>query len=67
VAPLAALLVGPVLDAVAPGKMPSDLLNSVLPTILPLATLVLVAAASYRRTGSAAEPWGSRHWSSLWA
>jgi hypothetical protein len=53
--PLAAFLVGPVLDeAVAPENVPSDLLNSVLPTVLPLGAPVVVAVVSYRRTGSAA-------------
>jgi hypothetical protein len=53
--PLAAFLFGPVLDeAVAPDDVPSDLLNSVLPTVLPLGALVVVAVVSYRRTGSAA-------------
>ena len=55
VLPLAAFLFGPVLDdAVAPENVPSDLLNSVLPTVLPLGALVVVAVVSYRRTGSAA-------------
>jgi hypothetical protein len=50
-----AFLFGPVLDeAVAPENVPSDLLNSVLPTVLPLGALVVVAVVSYRRTGSAA-------------
>jgi thiol:disulfide interchange protein len=52
--PLAAFLFGPAFDAVAPESMPSDLLLSVLPTVLPLAALVVVAVVSYRRTGSAA-------------
>ena len=53
--PLAALLLGPALDAVAPESRRSDLLLlSVFPTVLPLATLIVVAVASYRRTGSAA-------------
>ena len=53
--PLAAFLFGPALDdAVAPESIPSDLLNSVLPTVLPLAALVVVAVVSYRCTGSAA-------------
>lgn len=52
--PLAAFLLGPALDAVAPESIPNDFLLSVLPTVLPLAALVVVAVASYRRTGSAA-------------
>lgn len=53
--PLAAFLFGAVLDeAVAPENAPSHLLNSVLPTVLPLGALVIVAVVSYRRTGSAA-------------
>ena len=53
--PLAAFLFGPVLDeTVAPENVPSDLLNSVLPTVLPLGALVVVAVMSYRRTRSAA-------------
>ena len=57
--PLAAFLVGPVFDeAVAPERIPSDLLNSLLPTVLPLAALVVVAAVSYRRTGSAVRALG---------
>ena len=52
--PLGAFLLGPALDAVAPESRRSDLLLlSVLPTVLPLAALVVVAVASYRRTGSA--------------
>lgn len=52
--PLAAFLFGPVFEAVAPESIPSDLLLSVLPTLLPLCALVVVATVSYRRTGSAA-------------
>ena len=53
--PLAAFLVGPVSDEmVAPESIPGDVLNSVLPTVLPLAALVVVGVVSYRRTGSAA-------------
>jgi len=52
--PLAAFLFGPAFDAVAPESIPSDLLLSVLPTVLPLAALVVVAVVGYRRTGSAA-------------
>jgi hypothetical protein len=52
--PLVAFLVGPAVDAVAPESIPSDLLLSELPTVLPLAALVVVAVVSYRRTGSAA-------------
>jgi uncharacterized membrane protein YoaK (UPF0700 family) len=53
--PLAAFLFGPVFDEmVAPESIPSDVLNSVLPTVLPLAALVVVAVLSYRHTGSAA-------------
>jgi hypothetical protein len=52
--PLAAFLLGPALDAVAPESIPNDLLLSVLPTVFPLAALVVVAIASYRCTGSAA-------------
>jgi hypothetical protein len=53
--PLAAFLFGPVFDEmVAPERIPSDVLNSVLPTVLPLAALVVVAVLSYRHTGSAA-------------
>jgi hypothetical protein len=52
--PLAAFLFGPALNAVAPESIPNDLLLSVLPTVLPLAALVVVAAVSYRRTGSVA-------------
>jgi hypothetical protein len=53
--PLAAFLFGPVLDeTVAPENVPSDLLNSALPTILPLGALVVVAVMTYRRTRSAA-------------
>jgi hypothetical protein len=51
--PLAAFLLGPALDAVAPESRSSDLLLlSVLPTVLPLAALVAVAVVSYRRTRS---------------
>ena len=54
--PLAALLLGPVFDElVAPESIPSDVLNSVLPTVLPLAALVVVAVVSYRHTGSTAQ------------
>jgi hypothetical protein len=53
--PLAAFLFGPALDAVAPESVPSDLLLSVLPTVLPLAALVVVAVVSYSRTGSATQ------------
>jgi uncharacterized membrane protein YhaH (DUF805 family) len=54
VLPLAGFLVGPVFDEiVSPESIPSGLLNSGLPTILPLAALVVVAAVTYRRTGSA--------------
>ena len=56
--PLAAFLFGPALDAVAPASMPDALLLSVLPTVLPLAALVVVAVASYRRTGSASRALG---------
>jgi len=60
VLPLAAFLFGPVLDeAVAPESIPSDILNSVLPTVLPLGALVMVAVVSYRSTGSAA--WALRY------
>jgi hypothetical protein len=53
--PLAAFLVGPFFDeVVAPQNIPSDALNSVLPTVLPLVALVVVAVVSYRRTGSGA-------------
>jgi hypothetical protein len=53
--PLAAFLFGPVFDEmVAPERIPSDVLNSVLPTVLPLAAFVVVAVLSYRHTGSAA-------------
>jgi uncharacterized membrane protein YhaH (DUF805 family) len=53
VLPLAGFLVGPVFDEiVAPESIPSGLLNSGLPTVLPLAALVVVAAVTYRRTGS---------------
>jgi hypothetical protein len=53
--PLAAFLVGPLFDeVVAPQNIPSDALNSVLPTVLPLVALVVVAVVSYRRTGSGA-------------
>jgi hypothetical protein len=52
--PLAAFLLGPALDAFAPESIPNDLLLSWLPTVLPLAALVVVAVASYRWTGSAA-------------
>ena len=53
--PLAAFLFGPVFDEmVAPESIPSDVLNSVLPTVLPLGALVIVAVVSYRRTGSTA-------------
>jgi hypothetical protein len=53
--PLAVFLVGPVFDEmVAPESIPSDVLNSVLPTVLPLAALVVVAVVSYCRTGSGA-------------
>jgi hypothetical protein len=52
--PLAAFLFGPALNAVAPESIPNDLLLSVLPTVLPLAALVVVVAVSYRRTGSVA-------------
>ena len=53
--PLAAFLFGPVLDEMAaPGSIPTDVLNSVFPTVLPLAALVVVAVVSYHRTGSAA-------------
>jgi hypothetical protein len=53
--PLAAFLFGPVFDEmVAPESIPSDVLNSVLPNVLPLAALVVVAVLSFRRTGSAA-------------
>ena len=56
VLPLVGFLFGPVVDdIVAPDSIPSDLLNSALPTILPLAALVVVAHVSYRRTGSAAQ------------
>jgi hypothetical protein len=51
--PLAAFLFGPVLDEMAaPESIPTDVLNSVLPTVLPRAALV--AVVSYHRTGSAA-------------
>jgi len=54
--PLAAFLLGPVFDdLVAPESIPSDVLNSVLPTVLPFAALVFVAVVSYRRTRSAAQ------------
>lgn len=53
--PLAAFLIGPIFDEiVAPEDIPSDLLNSVLPIVLPLAALVVVAVVSYRHTRSAA-------------
>jgi hypothetical protein len=53
--PLAAFLFGPVLDEMAaPESIPTDVLNSVLPTVFPLAALVVVAVVSYHRTGSAA-------------
>jgi hypothetical protein len=53
--PLAAFLFGPVLDEMAaPESIPTDVLNSVLPTVLPLAALVVVAVVSYHRTGNAA-------------
>ena len=53
--PLAAFLFGPVFDEmVAPESIPSDVLNSVLPTVLPLAALVVVAVVSYHHTGNAA-------------
>jgi thiol:disulfide interchange protein len=52
--PVAAFLFGPALEAVAPESISSHLLLSVLPTVLPLAALVVVAVVSYRRTGSAA-------------
>jgi hypothetical protein len=53
--PLAAFLAGPVFDeSVAPQSIPSDVLNSVLPTVLPLTALVVVAVVSYRRTGNGA-------------
>jgi hypothetical protein len=53
--PLAAFLFGPVLDEMAaPESIPTDVLNSVLPTVLPRAALVVVAVVSYHRTGSAA-------------
>ena len=51
--PLAAFLLGPALDAVAPESRSSDrVVLSVLPTVLPLTALVVVAVASYRRTRS---------------
>jgi thiol:disulfide interchange protein len=50
--PLAAFLLGPALDAIAPESIPGDLLLALLPTVLPLAALVVVAVVSYRRTGS---------------
>jgi hypothetical protein len=53
--PLGAFLFGPVFDEMAaPESIPTDVLNSVLPTVLPLAALVVVAVVSYHRTGSAA-------------
>ena len=53
VLPLGGFLLGPVFDEiVAPESIPSGLLNSGLPTVLPLAALVVVAAVTYRRTGS---------------
>jgi len=52
--PLAAFLFGPVFDEmVAPESIPSDVLNSMLPTVLPLAALVVVAVVGYHRTGCA--------------
>jgi hypothetical protein len=42
------------LGAVAPESVPSDLLYSLLPTVLPVAALLVVAVVNYRRTGSAA-------------
>jgi hypothetical protein len=52
--PLAAFFVGPVLSGVGVGDGNSDVfLLSVLPTVLPLLSLVIVAVAVFRRTASA--------------
>jgi hypothetical protein len=50
--PLGAFLLGPALAAVGPDDLPARVLLSVLPTFLPFAALVVVAAVTYNRTRS---------------
>jgi hypothetical protein len=51
--PLCAFFVGPAVAAIEHDRLPRLLLFSTLPTVLPIAALVVVGVASYRRTRSA--------------